>query len=188
MTPRRGLVGAVVACAAGALLVLLSSGRTWSQAVVREVTSAGRTHLAVTGHQVAPALSGLAIALLALAAAVLASRGVLRRIVGTAVVFAGAAVVGVAVTARGDVSAALEHREVGAQGLPVHAAANGWWVPALLGGLLALGAGVATVVRGDRWAGMGAKYDAPTAAPPREPDPAAQAWAALDRGEDPTVL
>jgi hypothetical protein len=42
------------------------------------------------------------------------------------------------------------------------------------------------VLRGNRWAALGARYDAPTTSP-RVSDPAADAWAALDRGEDPTA-
>jgi hypothetical protein len=125
------------------------------------------------------------IALLALAAAVLAASGVMRRIVGLVVLAIGGSTIGVAITARGQVSDALESKEVGAAGFPVHATANGWWVLVLLGGLLTLVMGVLTVARGAQWAGLGAKYDAPnTAAKPK--DPAMSAWEALDRGEDPT--
>jgi hypothetical protein len=101
-------------------------------------------------------------------------------------VFIGATTIGVALKAPGQVSQALEHREVGASGLTVHASANGWWVLTLIGGLLATVAGAVTVLRGNRWAGLGARYDAPSM-PPRATDPAADAWAALDRGEDPTA-
>jgi uncharacterized membrane protein (TIGR02234 family) len=149
------------------------------------VAGNGRIALAVTGHQVAPSIPALALALLTLAAAVLAARGLLRRVVGVIVVFIGAATIGVAVTAPGQVSQALEHREVGAAGLAVHASANGWWVLAVIGGLLATVAGALTVLRGNRWAALGARYDAPTT--PKPSDPAADAWAALDRGEDPTA-
>jgi uncharacterized membrane protein (TIGR02234 family) len=183
---RRSLGLAILTIAAGGLLVLVTSGRVWARSSVPALAGGGRTALSVTGHQVAPSISALGFALLALAAAVLAARGVLRRVVGVVVVLIGAATIGVAVTAPGQVSQALENREVGAAGLAVHASANGWWVVALVGGLLATAAGALTVFRGDRWAALGARYDAPTA-PPRVTDPAADAWAALDRGEDPTA-
>jgi uncharacterized membrane protein (TIGR02234 family) len=183
---RRPLGLAITVIAAGGLLVLLSSGRVWARAGQPALGGNGRVALSVTGHQVAPSVPALAVALLALAAAVLAARGLLRRVVGVVVVFIGATTIGVAATAPGQVSQALEHREAGATGLAVHASANGWWVLALAGGLLATAAGALTVLRGDRWAALGARYDAPTA-PPRATDPAADAWAALDRGEDPTA-
>jgi uncharacterized membrane protein (TIGR02234 family) len=180
-------VAAVIACAVGGLLVLLASGRQWAHATLRDVTGAGQTPLSATGHVVAPALPALGLALLALAAAILASKRLMRRVVGVVIVFVAAATVGVSVTARGDVSSALEHREVGVQGLAVHASANGWWVLAAIGGAIAVVAGVLAVLRADQWSSLGAKYDAPTAPPAPTKDPAAVAWDALDRGEDPTA-
>jgi uncharacterized membrane protein (TIGR02234 family) len=186
MTARRSPAAAVIACALGGLVVLLASGRQWAHTTLRDTGGSARTQLSATGHVVAPSLPALGFALLALAAAILASNRLMRRIVGVVIVFVAAATVGVGVTARSDVSAALEHREVGAQGLVVHASANGWWVLATVGGLIALAAGVLTVLRAEQWSGLGAKYDAPTAPAPTK-DPAALAWDALDRGEDPTA-
>lgn len=186
MTGRaRSPAAAVVSCVAGALLVLLASGRQWAHTTL-PAAGGGHTALSANGHNVAPSLPALGIALLALAGAIIAAKGLMRRIVGVVVVFIAAATVGVAVTARGDVSAALEHREVGVQGLAVHASANGWWLVATVGGLLAVVAGVVTVLRAAQWSALGAKYDAPSAPKPAK-DPAAVAWDALDRGEDPTA-
>ena len=56
----------------------------------------------------------------------------------------------------------------------------------LLGGLLLLGAGGLAVVRGRRWGGLGASYDAP-GAPPPPPVTEKAVWDALDRGDDPTA-
>jgi uncharacterized membrane protein (TIGR02234 family) len=186
MTPRRSPAGAVLSCAAGGLIVLLASGRQWAHTTVNNVAGGGASKLSATGHVAAPSLPALAFALLALAAAILAAKRLMRRIVGVVIVFIAATTVGVSVAARGDVSSALEHREVGVQGLAVHASANGWWVVAMIGGLLAVAAGVMTVLRADQWSAMGAKYDAPSAPAPTK-DPATVAWDALDRGEDPTT-
>jgi uncharacterized membrane protein (TIGR02234 family) len=183
---RRSPAVAVTSAAVGAALVLLASGRQWAHTTIANGAGGGRMSLSVTGHNVAPALPALGIALLALSAAVLASRRLMRRIVGVVVVFVAAGVIGDGIAARGDVSTALEHREVGAQGLVVHAAANGWWIVATLGGVIAVVAGAATVFRANQWSGLGAKYDAPSAPRPSK-DPAALAWDALDRGEDPTA-
>jgi uncharacterized membrane protein (TIGR02234 family) len=186
MNGRGSPAAAVVSCAVGGLLILLASGRRWAHVTLTDPTAGGQSHLAVTGHAVAPALPALGIALLALAAAILAAKGMLRRVVGLLIVLVAGAAVGVAVTAPGDVSSALEHHEVGAQGLAVHASANGWWVIAAIGGVLAVVAGLLTVLRADQWSGLGSKYDAPSAPKPTK-DPAVLAWDALDRGEDPTA-
>ena len=183
--PRRSPALAVVGCAAGALLVLLASGRQWAHTTLRAAAVGGEV-LSANGHEVAPALPALGLALLAMAGAILAARRILRQVVGVVVVAIAAATVAVSISARGQVSSALQQREVGAQGIAVHASANGWWLVAGLGGLLAVAAGGWTVVRAREWSGLGARYDAPAAPPPAR-DPAAVAWDALDRGEDPTL-
>ena len=183
MTTRRGPALAVVGCAIGGGLLLLAAGREWAHTT--STAGGGRTLLTVTGRQVAPSLTAVAIALFALAAAIVASSGVMRRVVGVVVVTVAAAAIGVALNARGQVSSALRSREV-IRGVAVHATANGWWIVALLGGILSLAAGVMTVFRSRQWSRMGEKYDAPTAPRPAK-DPATVAWEALDRGEDPTT-
>jgi uncharacterized membrane protein (TIGR02234 family) len=186
MTARRAPAIAILGCALGGLLVLLSAGRQWAHTSLTGVDGTGRSTLSVTGHQVAPSITAVGIALIALAAAILASNGILRRVVGVLVVLVAGAAIGAAVTARGDVSTALRHREVGSTGLAVHASANGWWILTVVGGLLALAAGVLTVFYSEQWSRMGEKYDAPSATRPAK-DPATVAWEALDRGEDPTT-
>jgi uncharacterized membrane protein (TIGR02234 family) len=183
---RRSPALAVLLCAVGGALVLLASGRQWAHAAVIAVAGAGRTTVSVTGHQAATSLPATGIALLALAVAILAASGPMRRLVGAVVVLIGIAAVGAAIAGQGNVDNALQDQETGTRGLAVHASANGWWVVALVGGLLALSAGVLTVVRSPAWSRMSAKYDAPSTPKPVA-DPAGHAWDALDRGEDPTV-
>jgi uncharacterized membrane protein (TIGR02234 family) len=181
-----GLVRALLGIAIGGVLILVASGRVWSTTQVR-IPGAAATRVSVTGHAVEPSLPALGIALLALAAAVIAARGTLRRVVGVLVTALGAAALGVAVAGRSAVSAALTTHEVGGLGVPAHGAADGWWVVAAVGGLVAGLAGVVVVVRGSRWASMGSKYDAPTSPRPQVLDAAESAWTAIDRGEDPTA-
>jgi uncharacterized membrane protein (TIGR02234 family) len=186
MTARRSPLAAVLGCIVSGALVLLASGRRWAHTSVAQAKGQAPTALTATGHAVAPSLPALGIALLALSLAILASRGLLRRVVGIVVVVLAAAALAVAVSARGDVDAALEHREVGVQGLAVHATANGWWLVAAVGAAIGVLAGALTVLRSRGWTAMGAKYDAPSAQRPVR-DPAAATWDALDRGEDPTA-
>ncbi len=183
-----GLLRAVALTALGGVLALVAAGRVWSQTTV-QIPAAAATHVSVTGNAVEPSLSALAIAILALAAGLVAARGVLRRIVGVVIVAIGAAVVAVSIDGRGAVSAALTSHEVGGLAIPAHGTANAWWVLAAVGGLLAVVAGVLAAARSGAWAAMGRKYDAPSASRPvvAKGDPSDTAWDALDRGEDPTA-
>jgi uncharacterized membrane protein (TIGR02234 family) len=184
MTRRTSPAMAVVGCAVGGLLILLTSGRQWAHTTLGP-SSGGTGALSVSGHQVSASIPAVAYALLALAVAVLASSGFMRRIVGMLVTFVGILAVVVAIHARGDVSHALSDQEHGATGIAVHASANAWWVLVLIGGVLAIAAGALTMLHSGAWSRMGEKYDAPTSAAPTK-DPGAVTWDALDRGEDPT--
>lgn len=187
MTLRRSPALAVIACAVGGLLVLLTSGRQWGHTPGQTGSSGANSTsgLTVTGHQVSGSIPAVAYALLALAVAILASSGMMRRVVGVFVTGIGAAAIAIGIYYRGQVGVALANQEQGATGKAIHASANGWWVVVVVGGLLALVAGLLTAIRSGQWSRMSEKYDAPTAAAPKR-DPAAVAWDALDRGEDPT--
>src|ERR1044071_2111572 len=112
MPGTRGLVGALLGVAAGGALILFASGRIWSSTTVH-VPGAPTSKVSVTGHAVEPALPALGIALLALAVAVIAARGVMRRVVGVVVAVVGGIALGVAVAGRGAVSSALTAHEIG---------------------------------------------------------------------------
>ncbi|MBV9097753.1 MAG: Trp biosynthesis-associated membrane protein [Frankiaceae bacterium] len=176
------LLAAAVVAAAGALMFLLAAGRQWGSATV---TGTAHQHVAVTGRQVSSALPAIALALLALAVAVVAASGIVRRLaaaVGLLVAIAGA---GTALRAAGDVTHALRARAFGVDVRTLATHTSGWWLLAASGALASAVAFGAIAVAGGRWQGMGARYDAPTAAT-RPKDPAASAWEALDRGDDPT--
>jgi uncharacterized membrane protein (TIGR02234 family) len=178
---------ALAGVALGGILILLAGSRVWATATV-DVPGAPTSTVSVTGRVVEPSLPALGIALLALAVAVIAASGVMRRLVGAVVALLGAAAVGTAVAGRGAVSAALTAHEIGDANIPVHGTANGWWVIAAVGGAIALLVGVVVAARSARWAAMGQKYEAPQprTSAPATADPSDRAWAALDRGEDPT--
>lgn len=192
MTSRRGLLLALAACVLGGALVLLASGRVWASALVL-AQSGRRDRVTVTGHAVAPALPALGLALLVFAGAIVAARSWLRRLVGLLLVVVGGTVIGLSLSTRDDVSAALRRGAFGVQHVNVHAPLSGWAVTAAVGGALGVLAGALTVVAGARWPAMGARYDAPashapspTPADPAQPEQPAVVWDALDRGEDPT--
>jgi hypothetical protein len=172
--PRRELTTAVVACALGAGVALLTAARTW-----RVVSGHGALPLPdekVTGTQLMPWLPAVALVGLAGAGALLAIRGRSRAVLGLLL-----AVAGLLLTGAGGYGAAT--------------AGGGHLVfPVLLGlgGLLIGYAGGRALLRGASWPALGSRYERPAAEPveyversgPSRSDVAM--WDALDRGEDPT--
>lgn len=203
-----GLPRALVGCALGGALILIAQAVTWSRASLPR-PAGGTQQVSVAGHDVASGLPAIGWALLALALALLAANGLMRRVVGALILLIGVAGIATAVVARGQVSAAVTKAAFTPPVHPVHASAGGWWVVAAIGGLLAALAGAAAVARGGRWGGLGARYETPVGAgdddAARNRDAAAvgavgahrgadaavtddaEAWRALDRGEDPTA-
>ncbi|WIM98177.1 Trp biosynthesis-associated membrane protein [Actinoplanes oblitus] len=168
---RRSHLIAVVACLAGAGLTLYAVTRAWS-VTVEHRTGLSDLTTTRTGADVQPSLVGVAVAALAGAGALLATRGVARRLLGGLLVAAGAGVVVGSVLARAGLA--------GGSLL--------WPVAAVLGGAAVALGGVLTVRHGHEWAAMSARYERQ----PRsdaEPAPADNraAWDALDRGDDPTA-
>ncbi len=191
MSPRRELVVVLATLAVGSGLALVAAGRTWATATAADPGAPAVT-VAVTGRELAPAVSALALGGLAGLGAVPSTRGVVRRVVGAVLALAGAGVVWSAATvgrdAAGSVLRPLAARLGVSQVPSATTSTTAWWVVAAVGGVLLLAAGAVTAARGPRWEGMSARYDRSAG-----PQPGAQArssadvWAALDRGEDPTA-
>ncbi|MDH2428564.1 TIGR02234 family membrane protein [Sphaerisporangium sp. TRM90804] len=199
---RRALMIWVAASAAGAVLLLVAAGRAWATASFAGGPSGVRTPpVTLAGGDLAPVLSPLALAALASVVAVLASRGVWRRVVGAVLALFGAAAV-VAVwqgAAAGRVAGAARERVTLSGGDHVAVAVDWVWPGlAVAGGLVLLCAGALAVARGPAWPGMSDRYDRPGGAAKKageEPEePAAERpgraeralWDALDQGLDPT--
>ncbi|MEV0625712.1 Trp biosynthesis-associated membrane protein [Nonomuraea wenchangensis] len=163
----------------GCLLVLLAAGRTWVS-----VTQTGAD--APTGGDLSPVLTPLALAGLAGVVAVLATKGVGRRVVGGLLALCGAgagAGTWTALDGSGVTDWLAAHNTLhGATGLTWHFVAL-WPAVAGAGALLLAAGGVLAVVRGGRWAGMSARYERRGPAPA---DGDKALWDALDRGDDPT--
>lgn len=208
---RRPLAYAVLLCLAGAGLALFAATRTWAVEVVSRPAPLPPIRLARTGGDLLPWLPALAVVGLAGTGAVLATRGLPRRILGGLLLLVGAAV------ALGAGSALLGpptgvDPATGAD-LVTDPSGPAWPLLCGLGGLALAGGGAWTLARGQRWPAMGARYErgADTATPGPTRSAAVdratgggrarrsggigqpggrdliESWDALDRGEDPTL-
>jgi uncharacterized membrane protein (TIGR02234 family) len=214
---RREYLLTLFAGAVGAAVVLLAAHQDWARVVTIEPHPLPASRVAVSGQDLVPAAGALGLAALAGLAAVLATRGLVRRIVGGLLALFGVAViasVSLPVTAaqvRGAAAGATTAQAgsvpggstVGSGATPgsggsgvaglslashVEMAAFPWRWAVLLGGLLILGAGLLVAWRGTRWPVMSSRYDRPASRkPPAGADPAS-IWESLSQGLDPTDL
>jgi uncharacterized membrane protein (TIGR02234 family) len=196
--------------AAGAGLVVLAVRQVWAQAIFTPPRPLPAQHVSVTGQQLVPLASALALAALACLAAVIATRSVLRRVVGVLLAALGVAAA-VAVLASPRASAVLAAARATAlsgplggsttSGAPsggavpqiviagpgqVIMAGASWRAAAIAGAVAIVLAGVATAWRGPRWPVMSARFERST--PARSPGTdSASMWESLSRDVDPTV-
>ncbi len=214
---RREYLLTLLAGAVGAAVVLLAARQDWARMVTIEPHPLPASRVAVSGQDLVPAAGALGLAALAGLAAVLATRGLIRRIVGGLLAVFGVAIiasVSLPVTAAQVRDAALGATTAQAGSVPggstvgsgttpgtggsgvaglslashVEMAAFPWRWAVLLGGLLVLGAGMLVAWRGTRWPVMSSRYDRPASRkPPAATDPASL-WESLNQGLDPTDL
>ncbi len=173
----RALVGVCTALATAAALLWAASAVNWAR-----VGTAGGAPVDLTGAQAVPALTGIALVALAGVAGVVATGGVLRRLLGSLLAASAAAVVVATVSAWNGDGAALPDG-VSATG-PGEPGAAPWL--ALLGAVVLLAAGAVVAVREPRLARLGSRYGGERRARPGA-DPDRTAWDDLDEGRDPTV-
>ena len=210
--PRREFTGVLVLGAAGAGLIVLATRQPWAHAIFTPPKPLPMQDFAVSGQDLVPLASALAVAALACLAAVIATRSVLRRAVGVllavlgvaagATVAAGVSSASVLATARANAtSGALggsttsgsggggtAHAVViaGSAGRAVASGAP-WRAVAIVGAVAIVAAGVATVWRGAAWPVMSARFERP-GTPSRKPaNDSASMWESLSRDVDPTV-
>jgi uncharacterized membrane protein (TIGR02234 family) len=179
----------LLAGAIGAVLVLLAVRQRWAQAVFTMPKPLSPEVVNVSGADLVPLAGALALAALAGLAAVIATRGVARRVAGVLLALFGAGagaaimtsvsattVVSVATSKVASPESAAVSGAAGSttsgtsgggalvvSGSTGHAIMTGtpWHVAVLIGALLIFLAGLATVLRGADWPVMSARYDAP---------------------------
>jgi uncharacterized membrane protein (TIGR02234 family) len=182
---------ALLGGAVGGGIILLAVRRQWAQAVFTPPKPLSPQVIDVSGGDLVPLAGALGITALACLAAVIATRGVARRVAGallaalgagagvaasmgvtTATVLRvaagkvgspGAAAVSGAAGSTTSGSAAGGSGVVSVVGSAKHAVMTGtpWRVAVLAGALLIVAAGIATAWRGTNWPVMSARYDLP---------------------------
>ncbi|MBF8188721.1 TIGR02234 family membrane protein [Nonomuraea sp. K274] len=199
---RRELWGWVGLTVLGCLLVLLAASQVWVLVPAAGAHTGGGPGPAPTGGELSPVLTPVALAALAGVVAVLATKGIGRRVVGGLLALCGAGAAAATWTALdgATVTARLAEANIlsAGAGLPWEVV-PGWPVVSAAGAVLLVTGGVVAIVRGNRWAGMSTRYDrgaGDTAArghdgaEPAHGDRALHGdkalWDALDRGDDPT--
>jgi uncharacterized membrane protein (TIGR02234 family) len=181
---KREYGAALLAGAVGAGLILLAVRQRWAQAVFTPPKPLSPQVVSVSGADLVPLAGALALAALAGLAAVIATRGLLRRVAGAllAVFGAGAASVtaaNVLGVAAGHIASPESAAVSGAAGSTTggssggaavvvsgaagHAIISGtpWRAAVIAGALLVFLAGLATVLRGPGWPVMSARYEPP---------------------------
>ena len=178
-----GLV--LLAGAVGAGLVVLAVRQAWAHAVFTPPRPLPAQDIAVTGQQLVPLASALALAALACLAAVIATRSVLRRAVGVLLAVLGAATAAAVLaslrasailaaarssalsgplggsTTSGAPSGGAVHEIVVAGPGQVIMAGAPWRAAAIAGAIAIVLVGVATAWRGPRWPVMSARFERP---------------------------
>ncbi len=180
----------LLAAAVGAALILLAVRQQWARAVFTPPKPLSAQVVTVSGSDLVPLAGALALAALAGLAAVIATRGALRRAAGVLLALFGAgagAAVLTSVTAATVLSVAAskvaspESAAVsGAAGSTTSGSTGGgalvvsgsaghaimtgtpWHVAVVAGALLVFLAGLFTALRGPDWPVMSARYDAPS--------------------------
>ncbi|MCA1187112.1 MULTISPECIES: Trp biosynthesis-associated membrane protein [unclassified Saccharopolyspora] len=186
-TSARLLWSVVLLLVAAAGLLWGASALTWASRQYRTPFS-GEVDAVASGAVARPELVPLALAALAAVAAVLATGGLLRRVVGALTLLGGALLLWRAGTWWFAAAAEFVPPGVPSGGEPVGEPSAAPFGPLLvvLAGLALLAAGALVAVRAGRMPAMGARYSAPGAEKRKSTDPDKRLWDALDEGADPT--
>lgn len=175
----RGLRLALLGCVLSGVLILMANGRPWARVAYPDRP---RT---VSGSALAGSLAVWGLVALAGVVAVAATRRLGRIPVGGALLASGVTVAALSVRAIREVHVrVLEDAVIGRlPATPTAVELTTWPYVAVAAGVGLALTGLLVALRGPRWAGLSARYDAPADRPATDAD----LWSALDRGEDPTA-
>jgi uncharacterized membrane protein (TIGR02234 family) len=197
---------------AGAGCMLLAVRQGWARVVTAAPRPLPAATVPVRGQDLVPLAGALGLAALASLAAVLATKGLARRLVGAALALFGAGAAAAVSTRLGTAAVLAAASAAGGPSsqagsvtggnVPGPAAATGtatgpgtaghvimagfpWRWAVLAGALMVIAAGLLVAWRGPAWPVMSSRYDQPAAPGPRPADTAAL-WDSLSAGVDPT--
>lgn len=184
MTRARAYGLTLILLLVGGVGLLFSATRTWVYAASGAPGLPG-VEVEISGGTALPLISGVGLLLLAGIAGVIATKKIVRVIVGLVLLVASAVALEASVSFGLDrVESAVEvaNRALGG-GEDV--TATGWWWLAAFGAAAGVVAGALTVAFGHAWPSMGSRYQREEASAVA-PTTSSQMWDAMDRGEDPT--
>jgi hypothetical protein len=182
---RREMACVLGPAALAGVVILFAASRSWLSVTAERRPPFGPLRDEVTGRELYPALTGLAVVALLIVALVLVTGGVVRRLLGGLLVLVGGgecwyAVNGLANTIPGQLSHPHGAPLTGGEQQQWH---TFWAGVTLVAAVLLVLCGLLLVIRAGRWRlGLSARYAAP-AVVAESTDP----WRRLDRGEDPTA-
>jgi uncharacterized membrane protein (TIGR02234 family) len=186
---RTGLVGAIVACAVAAGLALLAVGRGWVSYVVA-APPLPSLHEVASGHDVAAAVTPLALVVLAGVVAFPATHALGRRFAGSVVALAGIGLLITPLMVLVAPDASVKSAAVRVAGRsdvrPSGVAPNGWPWLVMVCALLAVFAGTVAVGFSADWPAMGRRYESASGTRASGAGELSM-WDRLDRGDDPTI-
>lgn len=186
-SPRRELTLTLLLGAVGAGLIFLATRQAWAQVRTIPPRPLPASLVTITGASLVPYADALVLAGLATLAAVLASRGIWRRLIGAllAVIGAGLAASALTLSSAGALAAANNNAGPATAGagsvtdgsgsvaatVPNVAGATphvtfiaaGWQAMVIAGAACVIVAGLAVVLRAGRMAVMSGRYDSPAA-------------------------
>ncbi|MGH8859695.1 MAG: Trp biosynthesis-associated membrane protein [Jatrophihabitantaceae bacterium] len=193
MRGRAELAAALAAQAIGAGLVLLLATREWQTITTARPRPFADDVLGVSGRTLDGAPTAFALVALAGVVAVIATKGIVRRVIGALVALSGAGIGWRCLAAlpalHTDRARALvqgEHPQVsGVQHVATHSV---WGVLSVVAAVLVVAAGALIAVRGGRWAGLSSRYERSGVDPEQARARSdAALWSALESGDDPTA-
>lgn len=199
MRERGPFAAALLLTALGGGAALLISTRHWQSAVLPRQRPLADDVLQLTGRTTDASPTAFALVALAGVVAVLATRGLPRRLVGAVLGVAGLGLAWRSLAGLRALGAdrvrtldAATHSGVGVEPsvVPQVTVHPLWpWLSAVSGLLVAV-AGLLVAARGQAWAGLSGRYETTRAEPAEHPVPQpgdVALWNALDRGDDPTA-
>jgi uncharacterized membrane protein (TIGR02234 family) len=200
MNRYRELGAALIAVVIGSAVALLLAGLTWQTITASRPRPAGDVVTHVSGRDLEPAVIGLGVVALAGVVAVLATRGLAKRVVGGLIALAGIGIIWRAALGVTAVTPARARSLIndGLTGAGIDTSVSPHVSPhpvapilVVVAGLLIAAGGGLVAIRGAAWTSMSGRYEAPTqaaqAARAAAPVSDLAVWTALDRGDDPTV-